>query len=315
MTPSVKNAPYRISPETLGSGDYFVGSRQGCMAFRKEQCRMINLHARLNDIEKKRRIRDLVGFIKAHPGNTFYFSAIGCGRGHVDKEIVEHLIKPLVWLGNVRLPSSFLIDLLKDRSYMSGHDPERRQALKNWHKDYCANGEKRRDPSFHKAAMSYGQALGGSIFGIVSEYQLNNSLFKDNAVFKDFMTRLRDTLEGIASVPLPECLEGTTENYQHIPLGGKSHLYRNGFNVLPNPKPKVTHNLRSDLKDWIAKDENKEIFEKLDHLTDLANYWSHYELGPRKYYDELPGEVMSDFKYFVTRFQEFVAEVRKNPSA
>lgn len=321
MPTSVICSPKTIKPETLGPGDYFVGSHNGCRNFRnnRKNCYEINLHDGLSDREKKRRIGDLVRFIKAHPGSTFYFSPIGCGRGHVDREIVEHVIKPLVWLGNVRLPSGFLTGLLKDGAYLATQSEERKDALRLWHRRYSANGERINDPSFFWAAKRYGQDVGENIFGIISEYRLNSSLFKDDAEFKTFMTKLRDTLEGITGIPLPECLEGTTDRYDRITLGGRAHLYGQGFNKLPSSKPDsiptVIHNLRRDLKDWVAKDENKGIFEKLDHLVGLCNVWCHKNKGKRNNYDTLPEEVLEDFKYFVTRFREFVDEVRKSPSA
>ena len=315
MAPTIINAPQRIVPDALGPGDCFVGSYPGCMPFRKSRkgCYEINLHADLNDNEKKRRLGALVSFIRSHPGRTFYFSKIGCGRGHVDVKIVEHLTKPLVWLDNVRLPASFLTDLLKDSGYMSGLDPERREALRAWHRGYCASGERMRDPSFHRAVQGFGPDVRDSIFGIVADYRLNSSLFSDDAVFKSFMTRLRDTLEMITAVPLPGCLEGTADRYQSITLGGKAHLYGHGYNVLPNSKPPVIHNLRADLKAWVAEEGNHEIFEKLKYLVDCANAWAHN--GERDNYDTLPEEVLSDFKYLVIRFPEFLAEVRKEASA
>ena len=315
MAPVLHNAPYRISPDAFGPGDCFVGSRNGCRAFREsgKACYEINLHAKLNDIEKKRRIGELIGFIKSHPGRTFYVSAIGCGRGHVDREIVGHLTKPLVWLCNVRLPAFFLTDLLKDGGYKESLDKERQAALKAWHREYSAGEEKEKRPAFYNAAQGYPKEVRDDILQRISDYNLKKGLFRDDSDFKSFMNNLRDTLEIITKLPLPDCLEGNTDRYGEINFGGRINLFREGKNKLPNSKPEVRHNLRSDLRDWVTRDNNKLIFVRLESLRVLTNSWSHP--GKRVNYDTLAKEVVNEFRSFVTNFPKFLAEVRKVPSA
>lgn len=308
MPPTLRNAPYSISPETFGPNDWFVGSHKGCEAFRNngKHYYEINLYSKLNDDEKKRRIKNLLNYISAHPEGTFYFSAIGCGRGHVDREIIVHLIHPLVWKRNVRLQAQFLTSLLKDEAYKGSLNNEHREALKAWHREYSASREMSKAPSFYNAATKYPEEIRNAIFDRVSDFHLKRELFNNRQNFKEFMTNLRDTLEKITKIPLPKCLEGNTYRYSDMSLGGYTHLYKNGYNKLSNSNPPVCHNLRNDLKVWV-QDGNSYIFDMLDFLRIKTNDWSHD--GNHTYYDSLPDEVLKSFKGFVIGFKAFLDKV------
>lgn len=306
MPPTLHNAPGRISPETFGPNDCFVGSHDGCQVFRRNGKHFyeINLYSGLNDNEKKRRIRKLLKYISDHPERTFYFAAIGCGGGHVDQEIIVHLLRPLVWKQNVRLPAQFLTILLKNESYKGRLDTEHRSALTAWHREYSARREMTNDPSFYNAATTYPEEVRNEIFEQISDFHLKRDLFNNNKkTFERYMNGLRTSLETIAKIPLPECLEGNTYRYSKINLGGLTKLYKEGTNKLPESKPPVYHTLRRDLSDWI-RDGNKEIFEKLDSLCTNTNVRSH--AGNHEYYDALPEEIMNKFKGFVIGFKAFL---------
>ena len=306
MPPTLHNASGRISPETFGPNDCFVGSHDGCQVFRRNGKHFyeINLYSGLNDNEKKRRIRKLLKYISDHPERTFYFAAIGCGGGHVDQEIIVHLLRPLVWKQNVRLPAQFLTILLKNESYKGRLDTEHRSALTAWHREYSARREMTNDPSFYNAATTYPEEVRNEIFEQISDFHLKRDLFNNNKkTFERYMNGLRTSLETIAKIPLPECLEGNTYRYSKINLGGLTKLYKEGTNKLPESKPPVHHKLRRDLSDWI-RDGNSEIFEKLDFLCKNTNVRSH--AGNHEYYDALPEEIMNKFKGFVIGFKAFL---------
>ena len=276
MPPTLHNASGRISPETFGPNDCFVGSHDGCQVFRRNGKHFyeINLYSGLNDNEKKRRIRKLLKYISDHPERTFYFAAIGCGGGHVDQEIIVHLLRPLVWKQNVRLPAQFLTILLKNESYKGRLDTEHRSALTAWHREYSARREMTNDPSFYNAATTYPEEVRNEIFEQISDFHLKRDLFNNNKkTFERYMNGLRTSLETIAKIPLPES------------------------------KPPVHHKLRRDLSDWI-RDGNSEIFEKLDFLCKNTNVRSH--AGNHEYYDALPEEIMNNFKGFVIGFKAFL---------
>ena len=307
MPPTLHNAPGRISPETFGPNDCFVGSHNGCQVFQRngKHYYEINLYSGLNDNEKKRRIKGLLKYINDHPERTFYFAAIGCGGGHVDMEIIVHLIRPLVWKQNVRLPARFLTILLKNESYKGSLDTEHQDALTAWHREYSARREMTNDPSFYNAATTYPEEVRNKIFDQISDFHLKRDLFNNNKKkFASYMNGLRTALENIAKFPLPECLEGSTYCYSKLKnLGGLTTLYKEGSNRLDKSNPPVYHNLRKDLKDWI-QDGNSEIFEKLDFLRIKTNDWSHD--GKHDYYDALPEDMMKNFKGFVIGFKAFL---------
>ena len=312
MLPTIQSTS-TIIPDKLGEHDCFVGSSRACKKF--EACGKnfypINLYARLNDIDKKRRIGRLKDFIRKHPGRTFHVSAIGCGRGHVDKKIIEHLVKPLVWLGNVRLPASFLIDLIKDKGYMDQLDNPRRKALKDWYREYCANWERRSHPDFYRAVRCYEPAIQKEILSIVADYNLKNWEFQHDEDFEDFMRKVRPALESVTKIPLPACLKGDTRSFDKIQLGGRVHLFKNGYNFTPLSKPEqpVVHYLRDDLKDWITGDERDSFFDNLDRLVKTANAWSHAGEAERSLYPGPAEDILSGFRSFVIQFRSFLDRV------
>ena len=160
------------------------------------------------------------------------------------------------------------------------------------------------DPSFYNAATTYPEEVRNKIFDQISNFHLKRELFNNNKKdFEDSMLNLRKALETIAKIPLPECLEGNTYRYSTINLGGLTNLYKKGTNKLPESKPPVYHTLRRDLSDWI-RDDNSEIFEKLDFLRIKTNDWSHD--GKHDYYDALPEDMMKNFKGFVIGFKAFL---------
>lgn len=298
-----------IIPDKLGEHDCFVGSSRACKKFVAcgKASYPINLYAGLNDIEKKRRIGRLKDFISKHPGRTFHVSAIGCGHGHVDKKIIEHLVKPLVWLGNVRLPASFLIDLIKDKGYMDQLDNPHREALKDWYRGYCANGERRSHPDFYRAVRCYEPAMQEEILDIVAEYNLKNWELQHDGDFEDFMRIVRPALESVTKIPLPACLKGDTRDFDKISLGGRVHLFKNGYNKLESQS--VVHNLRDDLKDWISGNEKDAFFDNLDRLVKTANAWNHNGEAQRALYPGPAEDILSGLRSFVIQFRSFLDKV------